>query len=496
MGKRRTPLRPFSFLRSKRFRIGGYALLTTLLLIAIVVLINVGVKSIEDNWALRLDLSYNSLTKFSGHTRTALAELREEVRFYLLAAPGEEDALIAEVLDRYRAASAYISVQVIDPDKNPGVIAKYRDAPGASGLPSNTVIVANGEETRYKVYPYLDLVTLAMDEDSQQVYVRDYNFEKRFTQALLYVTAEKTPAVYLLQGHGEVPLSYLSTMQALLADNNYDVRELGVHDAFTASRTDILFILSPEKDLSDEERDRISAYLQDGGNMLYVCDAAARNDLANFNTLLHYYGVGFRDGMVVADPGDSGQYYPMQPAYLLPAIADHDITTPLIETNKDTVIVPQTRAIAMPAMERNDFTVTPLLLSKPGSYLIDTSRGGLAKESNDPDGPFPIGVAVRQLDFSGAGRESRVVLLGSTGAIADARLYNTAYNAEFLLSAVKWATKDEAINLGIVSKTAARAQLSIGSASVFYALAVISVGLLPLATLVAGVLVWRRRRHL
>lgn len=497
--KKKASGRPFSFLGRKKFRIGGYALLITLLFIGIVVLVNIGVKAVEDNWALRLDLSFNSLTHFSDQTKTALKELDKDVKFYVLASPGAEDSRVMEVLDRYAAASAHVSVQVVDPDKNPGLANKFRDAQSTTSFGSNTVIVTNQDETRYKVYSYYDLVTLAMNQDTQQYYIQRYNFEKMFTQAMLHVTAENTPVVYLLQGHGEYPIAYLGALQTLLADNNYEVRELGVTDELGAGRNDLLLVLSPEKDLTDAERDTIIAYLEDGGNMLYAGDAGVGNDLPNFNSLLGYYGVGFLDGMVIANLIDNTQYYPQQPAYLIPALGEHEITTPLVEAKMQSIIVPQARAISLPAMDRGDFKVTPLLSSRAGSYLIDpgdTARTSLAKKEGDIDGPFPIGVAVQHMDFTTAGKESRVVLLGSTVAITESQLLNSFYNGEFLLSAVKWATKDEAVNLSIVSKTATRAQLAISTASEFYTLAALSVGLLPLLVLIAGVAVWMRRRHL
>ena len=499
MNEKKRSFRPFAFAGRKRFRFGGYALLATLLFVGIVVLVNIGVKAVEDNWALRLDLSYNSLTKFSDQTKTALKELDKDVHFYILAAQGAEDKRLAEVLDRYRAASGHVSVQVADPDKNPGLINRFRGANGTQSFGSNTVIVTNKDETRYKIYPFYDLVTLAQDQNTQQYYIQRYNFERMFTQAMLYVTAEKTPVVYLLQGHGEPPAPYLAAMTALLRDNNYDVVEVGLTDEIVAGRNDLLLILAPEKDLTDEERGKIMAILQDGGNLLYTADVGAPNSLENFNSLLSYYGVGFMEGMVVANVSDTAQYYPMQPAYLLPGLGEHDITTPLKEAKMDILVIPQARAISLPAMERNDFAITPLLSSKAGSYLIDlsdASRTAIAKQEGDIDGPFPIGVAVQRHDATNAGKESRVVLLGSTLAVMDSQLLNSFFNGEFLLSAVKWATKDEAVNLSIVSKTATRTRLAISSASQFYTLAVIAVGLLPLLVLIAGVAVWMRRRHL
>lgn len=490
--------KPAKLQRHRRLRIGGYAVLLTVLFIGIIVLINIGVEAVEDNWALRLDLSYNSLTKLSDQTKSALATLEEDVTFYVLAADGAEDARMMEVLDRYRAASDHVKVRVIDPETNPGITNKFRSTE-ATSFGSNTVIVTNAAETRYKVYTYYELLDIAYNQSTQQQYVRGFQYEKMFTQGMLFATAEKTPTVYILQGHGEVAMANLTAMQQLLTDNNYDVVELGITDEIPAGNTDILFVLSPQKDLTAEERSKIAAYLENGGNMLYACDVTAPNNLKNFNSLLTYYGVAFADGMVVADPTDTRQYY-QYTSYLIPALAKTDvIMNPLIDADQGSILLTQTRAIALPAMDRGDFTVTPLLASLGGSYLIDitdTSRESAERQEGDIEGPFSLAAAVQHLNYADADKESRIVVLGSSLTITEQQLLNSFNNGEFLLSAVKWATKDEAINLSIVSKTNMRAQLNITSTAQRNMLGVIVVIGMPLVVLLCGIVVWLRRRHL
>jgi len=60
------------------------------------------------------------------------------------------------------------------------------------------------------------------------------------------------------------------------------------------------------------------------------------------------------------------------------------------------------------------------------------------------DEPYPIGIAIQHVEFTNAGRESRVVPFGSSLTIIDSQLPNSFNNGEFLLLAVKWGTKNEA----------------------------------------------------
>lgn len=486
----------FSFFRRKRFRIGGYAALLTVLFIAVVVLVNVGVKAVEDNWALRLDLSYNNLTRLSDQTVSALRSLDEDVTFYVLAAPGSENSSLMEVLDRYRAASRHVRVQVVDPDQNPGLVNAFRSGDASTSFGTNTVIVTNATNSRFKVYSSYDMAEYGYDAQAQQYYVCAYIFERVLTQGLLYVTADRTPVVYALQGHGESDFSSLTAMRSLLEDNNYDVRALDVTDAMPEGGSDVLLVLSPEKDLTPEERDQIMAFLKNGGGMIYVCAVTAPNDLPVFASLLHYYGVAYLDGMVVANQSDATQYYPQQPTFLLPLLNDHAITKPLKSNNKQTIVIPQTRAIALPEMDRADFTVNTILSSKAGSYLVDiteTARPSLNKHAGDIEGPFPVAVSVQHAEGE---NESRIILLGSNSMITAEQMLASFHNGEFLLSALKWAAKDEAVNLSILGKTAQREALTIGSSSEYYTLAALVAGVIPLLALLAGGFVWHRRRRL
>ncbi|MCL1854705.1 MAG: Gldg family protein [Clostridia bacterium] len=495
---RKMAFRPLWFLKRRKFRIGGYSILVTLLVVAIIVLVNVGVRAAEDRWALRLDLSYNSLMKFSERTNAALRDLDRDVVFYVLAAQGREDPQVMEMLNRYSAASRHVDVQVVDPDRNPGLVSAFRSADTAA-FGSNTVIVSNTDRSRFKVYSYGELFGYRFDERYQQYVPVSYDYERLFTEAMLSVTAMRTPAVYVLQGHGEVPLSGLAAMQTLLTSNNCDVIEVSLTDEMDAGNGDVILVLSPQKDLDGEERDRIMACLQNGGNMIYVLDVAAPGNLPNFQTLLDYYGVGFDDGMVVADPRDGSQYYPMRPTFLLPKLNDHAITTPLIETNRQGIIIPETRSVKMPEMKRGDFIVTELLLSRPGSYRIDVtdpSRATMEKQAGDAEGPFPLAAAVERRNDAEPDKGSRVVLFGSTPAIAADQMLSSYYNGELLVSTVKWAAKDESVHLSILSKTTQRAGLQIPSASVFYTLGALVVLVVPLAVLATGIVVWLRRRHL
>ena len=485
------------FLKRKQLRYGSYAIAMTLLVVAAIVLVNIAVKAAEDNWVLRLDLSYNSITRFSDTTKNALKELDKDVKFYVMATPGQENAQLMEVLDHYRAQSDRVTVQVIDPDKNPGVVNKFRGEGSTTTLSNNTVVVANGDETRYKVYSYYDMVNISYNQNTQQSYITSYKYEQVLTQGMLYASAEKTPTAYFMQGHGEPSLAPMATLQTMLESNNYDTAELAQGADMPDPDGNILVVIAPQKDLEERDREKVRAFAENGGGFLFVWDVATP-DLPNFNSILGYYNIGYDKGMVIADINDYAQYY-YNPAYVLAELGEHDITTPLTEGGKNLVLSMQSRAIAMPEMSKNECEITPLLRSKTGSFLADitnTTRADWTRQADEPEGPLTMAAAVLRHNFADAAKSGRAVLIGSVYSITDATVLNSFNNGEFVLSAVKWAAKDDAVNLSIISKTANRGSLQIASQNEMYILAALSIVVLPLVILVFGIVVWLRRRHL
>ncbi|MDR1569711.1 MAG: Gldg family protein [Oscillospiraceae bacterium] len=496
-GGKRSPSRfnLTDFFKKKQFRYGSYALLATALVVVALVLINVAVKAIEDNWALRLDLSYNSITKFSDTTKSALKDLTKDVKFYHLAASGQENAQLAEVLDRYRASSGHVEVIAIDPDKNPGLVNKFRGS--SSSLGSNTVVVTNADETRFKVITYYDMVNIATDSSTGEYYISSYQFERVLTQGMLYVTADKTQAAYFLQGHGEASLSDLSALVTLLNDNNYDVNEIPLGGDMPDPDGSFVVVAAPQRDLDERDRIKLLEYAQAGGGFLFAWDILSPIDLPNFNTILQYYNVGYESGVVVANSSDASQYY-YSPSYLLSRLGEHDVTTPLTENGRSYVLSMDSLAIKMPEMSKNEIEITPLLSSDTGSFLADPNvqRTDWTRMPEEPLGPFNTAVAALRHNFTDDSKSSRAIVMGSVSSIASSTLLNQFSNGEFVMSAVKWASKDAAVNISVLSKQASRGSLQITSQAEMYLLAGLSILLLPVLILAAGITVTLRRRHL
>ena len=139
-------------LKNPKLRYGGYASLITFAVVVAVIVVNLLVAQLD----LQIDLTENNVYTLSEQTQEILADLDEEVTFYMLARRNEEPAQIMEALGRYEQASPWIRIETVDADTNPGFVAQYD--PEGEGLGNGSVIVAT--EDNYRPISILDLYSI------------------------------------------------------------------------------------------------------------------------------------------------------------------------------------------------------------------------------------------------------------------------------------------------------------------------------------------------
>ena len=124
---------------NKKFKSGAYSSFITILVIAIVVVVNLVFGKLD----LSSDLSSNSLFTLSKDTKKALKSAKNSVTLYYLVTDGKETEYIEKVLDQYPKASSKVKLKKIDPVVNPGFASKYLSESEAGSVAQNDVIVVN-----------------------------------------------------------------------------------------------------------------------------------------------------------------------------------------------------------------------------------------------------------------------------------------------------------------------------------------------------------------
>ena len=463
---------------SKQVRYGGYALLTSLGMVVVLVLVNL----VVDQFGVEADLTQNRLFTLSDQTFQVLDNLASDVTVYQIGTTGRENPLIDSVLERYTRRSAHVQLATLDPERNPGLAAKYEEE---GQVRPGGLIVDAGD--RFRLISQFDIFNVNM----QTRQATSLSLEQELTAALLYVTTGDLPSVYLLEGHGEQSMFQLGmpglNVRDLLENDNYEVDTLDLVSRDTIPEdVDVLLVVAPEQDLTTAEANRLDSWMRDGGRAVFVLQGARRSELPNLDELLAGFGVRLVNGIIVEE---SGRHTPDSQVFLVPEMTSHEIVAPM-RSERLFIVMPAAGAIEELETKRRTLTVEPFLNTSEGSFLrTDFQIQSVEQQEGEPNGPFAVGVAITDNDLDGYVK-SRVVVFSSVLFLRQP--YQANY--DMLLNSLSWArSREESISIRAKSlrtfplRMTRLAQLIISGVAVL---------LVPLGVLGAGLAVWLRRRHL
>ncbi len=239
-----------------------------------------------------------------------------------------------------------------------------------------------------------------------------------------------------------------------------------------------LVIASPRVDLLPGEVNRIKRYLERGGNLLWLIDY---DSLRGMDAVAEFLGLDLIDGIVI-DPAAGRLNLPASFA-LASGYGEHPIT----QRSTLTTVFPHARRIA--ADENSAFRYTALIEAADNGWL-ETDGLSNAEFNRDSDirGPIAVGAA---LERDVGNKKQRVVVIG-TGEGLSNQYVGLLGNMDLAVNIMNWLAGDESlITIQPKSRVDMTLELSRGE------LAAISFGFLiflPVALLLAGGIIWWRRR--
>ncbi len=480
----------FARFRQPRWRHGRLGALWMAVFLLTCVLVNVGVKILEDTYGWKRDLSFNSYASTGETTRQVLSQLDKDVELYLLYQSGQEDAQLKEILDRYDLQSGHVSLLMTDIVKNPGVLTRF-EGDLETGLTADMVIVNCPDTGRYETLSYSDFLTQGYDLATGEFTLEGLAYEKELTEAIVRVTQEHMPTVGLLQGHGELAPEDMTPLTQLLTGNLYACKTVNLLGGDTLDEVDLLLIAAPQKDLSDSEIEQIKAFAQEGGSLFVLRDYTDPIDeMPNYLSLLRSYGVVPLPGVVVAGAEDTGSYYEEQ-IQLIPYMEQLDITLPLTSTGADLLLMPAACAFETPGEATESLSVGTVLKTGPHAYVRNLSDGNASidKQPGDVEGELTVALYAHRMHANG--NVSRLFAAGNSALFTYEYIYQRTYVQQFVLTLMSEMTSDSQAALDIGASAAVRPALTVGSESFGLALTVT----VPLLVLVLGLCVLLPRRN-
>ena len=477
--------------RGRKLKYGSVSALMLVLILAALIILNIGAQMLEKKKGWKIDFSFNAITSQSPETVGILKSIKYPVKIWALYRKGDEDAPLMELLDRYAAASDLITWEQVDPAMNPALLKRFTTDTEAPG--SDSLIIWCEKTGRFRVLGPEDYVSIGMDEITGEYTYTGWTYERSLTNAIAFVTKDVIPKAVILQGHEELNTNDLAAFETLLADNQYDVVYRDLSDAqYTPDPADLLIFFSPQRDLTEAELEKLTEFAGKGGSFLFGCDYADPIEkMPNYAALLRSYGFLPMNGIVIADPADGNSYYNGNQVWLLPEMYTTDITMDLILSGTNHLLLPGARAFEEPGEGDRNLTVTTVLRSGPTSWVkrLDTGAETIDRTAEDPIGSFPLALEARRI--TGEGYISRAFIIGCSAAMADQQLYSMTDSRAMVIRTAEFLLKLDASDLNIMPREAVRPALKTTSTG----LGSLILTALPLSIICAALLVLGPRRN-
>ena len=451
---------------SHRLKTGAYSSFVTVLLVALIVVVNLVFGKLE----LTTDLSSGGLFTLSKETKELAKDIEDEVTIYYMVQDGSEFDYIEKVIKQYDKLGKNIKVVSKDPVANPGFAAQYVE----DEISDNDVIVVNENTGAAKYVSNGEMYYQTTDYYSQKN-LEYLDVEGRVTAAVQYVLAKDNTKLYTVSGHGEMELS--EALSTSFEKMNIEVEDLPLMTTEKIPEDcDILVMNGPTTDLRESERDTVLEYLKAGGDAIILAQYAQDLKMPYFNEVLDYYGLGIQTGVVL----EGANHYVSYTNYIIPGVSA--ATDMFAEVNANNYILMANAQVIQKAKEselRSTVSHTDLLTTSEDSILKKNPTSGVSeKEKGDLEGPFTVGVyAQEELEEE----ETKLVL------------YSTATADEILIEDAV-GSMVEIVENSIDAKNLSYSTIYMGITTQIF-LAVLVIILIPAGLLVAGFGIWFVRRR-
>ena len=469
-------------INKKTLKNGSYSVVLSVIFVVIIVVVNLIVDAFPSTYT-ELDVSDQQLFSIGDQTKDFLKELDKDVTIYQIAQSGSEDEVVSKLLQKYEEASDHIKVEKKDPVVNPKFTSEYTD----EEVSSNSLIVVCGD--RSKIVDYNNIYESSMDYTTYRYTTSGFDGEGQITSAISYVTSDNLPVLYTLDGHGEKSLD--STLQEDIEKANIEIKSLNLlTEESVPEDADCLMINSPSTDISEEERDAIIEYLENGGKAMIFSDYTEES-MDNFDAVLENYGVERVDGIVIE--GDAQHYAMQMPYYLLPDVSSAEAVSDF-SSQGYFVLAPYAQGIRQLDNVRDTLTIESLLTTSDEAYSkTDLNTETLEKTDEDIDGPFDIGVSITEkVDDD----KTTQIVYYSTANLMDSQINQMVAggNEQMITESLNWmCSTDEASTISIPSKSLEVSYLTVTAYDAAY-WKICVMGLIPGVFLVVGFVVWLKRR--
>ena len=469
--------------KKNRWKYGIWSAFVTILGVLLAVILVWVAERATERFGLKFDLTANDRYAISEQSVSRPNQLDQDVKITVLV--NEEDMATGSYyivqayqnLLEYERNSDRITLEFVDITENPTFVSKYPDLE----LGAYDIILESGEQK--EVLSFQDLY----DYDTTGSSITASRVEQKVTGALMSVTSQEKTRIMVLDGYQDTEPSSLTT---LLEGNQYEIirRSLLTEELDDNASAAILF--APQNDLEEDSIRKISAWLDNDGKQgrnLFVFLDPNTGTLLNLEAFLEEWGLDAEEGY--AFEARSGLYY-NQIYYPVAQYAEKNFATGMSE--KDITVLALCRPVDVLFEEKDGYETQVLLDFSESSGKVTLDQEKVTEDMITGD---VKGMVKSAHHFYGSEvTTSNVVLSGSSLAFNGTLVSGTTFaNGRYILGVFDQLTGNET-SLHIPEKDLSAANHTMTAARTTTYSWMFLAGL-PAVILVAGVVIWVRRRH-
>lgn len=509
---------------------GTMSVVLTVIFIAAVVVLNVIVGIISDRVDTTADLTDTGIYTLDEATANYLSGLDMDVTVSVMNSESAFESgssfykSVNELLGKMSMENEHFKLQYLQIDQNPDFTSRFN----GETLSQNCIVVESKDTNRHRIitpgeyfscpsfrdnlsqygYPetYIDqYVNQYVNSTYASQIIEGSNVEQAAISAIMYVTNTDPVRVAFTEGFGEADSSSLSS---LLSKNGYDIETINLQKVAEIDKDiDYIVMYAPSMDYDNDSLTKLSAFLDNGGafgkNLIYFAsynqptyspesdDDTSMKNLASF---LAEWGISIGDSLVLQSNTDYS-YGNMEYVHLQ-QIQDTDYAGSTYGSSLFTY-----DAYIRPVQQiweggsKGSIEQKILIKSYDGAYLrpISTLSDSDFDKSGAESGVFNDAVVSFRI-HSNTQELTRVVAFGSDMICSSMFMnYANSNNQDFMINMFNYISgKTEGITITAKSFSNVGFEVNQGNANI---LAVVLCIIVPIVVIVAGVVIWVRRRH-
>lgn len=507
--------------RSKKFKHGTLSVVFTIIFITAIVLVNVIFNLVLARFDVAADLTSGSIFTLGEETENYIKNLGSRIEFYITA---DEDALtasgeplykqVAEFVEKMTKLNGNFSVKYVNLLTDPDFSSGFTET-----LQNYQIIVKSGDNGRYRILNISDCLKYKLSDGNTYGYqeaamyvnygmmtVADYfsTAEEELVSAVQSVSNDNPTVVAFASGFGE---SDSSALAAILEKNAYVTKTVDI-DMLEAvpDDVDILVIHGPRSDYSLDAVTKLDRWLSNGGkygkNMVYIASADAVKT-PNLDEFLKEWGLEI--GYSYVCQMDTNYAYSVQ-GYAYPlyqkveVIGDTDYYSNMKINNSASFRANGLRPVKKLWEEEGNFYNKTLVQTYGEKCVLmpfDADENWDYNSDSAEWGQFAAVVEASKVHYEGTTPVYSKIIAAGSDQLFD-QYYTTASNynnGEFALTIFDTNSENKQEKIKIVEKsfTAETYQLD---QSQQVGIGLVFAVIIPVIIVVAGIIVWAKRRRL